>query len=125
LTLSACTSQPNESTLYYKDYDCDRLAMELNRVDRQIVALHDQLNKKTDDDVVEIMPFWATPFSLEGGDGPVFLEREDEPEVKEYAHLKGEKEAIETVAIHNKCGIAFKQLAEAVPSTSTVAGNKY
>jgi len=58
---------------------------------------------------------WPTLFFLEGGDGP---------EAQEYGRLKGEKEAIESVAIHSKCGIAFKPLEEVAPSKPTSAENK-
>ncbi|PIW27264.1 MAG: metal ABC transporter ATP-binding protein [Rhodospirillales bacterium CG15_BIG_FIL_POST_REV_8_21_14_020_66_15] len=125
LTLSACASQPNEisaqniSTLQYKDYDCDQLAMESDRIDRRIGELHGQLKKKADDDAVQmgvgLVLLWPTLFFLEGGDGP---------EAQEYGRLKGEKEAIETVAIHNKCGIAFKPLEEVAPSKPTTEANK-
>ncbi len=120
--LSACASQPNEipaqsvSTLSYKDYDCDQLAMEADRVNRRVSELYANLKKTADGDAMQmgvgLVLFWPALFFLEGGDGP---------EAQEYARLKGERQAIETVAIRRKCDIEFQPLE---PAATTAAAAK-
>ncbi len=117
--LSACASQPNEipaqsvSTLIYKDYDCDQLAMEADRVNRRVGELYTSLKKTADGDAMQmgvgLVLFWPALFFLEGGDGP---------EAQEYARLKGERQAIETVAIRRKCDIRFQPIE---PQSDAVA----
>ena len=117
--LSACASQPNEipaqsvSTLSYKDYDCDQLAMEADRVNQRTGELYASLKKTADGDAMQmgvgLVLFWPALFFLEGGDGP---------QAQEYARLKGEREAIETVAVRRKCDIRFEPLEPAVPANA-------
>jgi len=116
--LSACASQPNKiasqsvSTLAYKDYSCDQLAMEADRVDRRAGELYASLKDTADGDAMQmgvgLVLFWPTLFFLEGGDGP---------EAQEYARLKGERQAIETVAVRRTCDIEFKPLEPVVDAT--------
>jgi len=121
--LTACASQPNKiprqsvSTLAYKDYSCDQLAMEADRVDRRTGELYASLKDTADGDAMQmgvgLILFWPTLFFLEGGDGP---------EAQEYARLKGERQAIETVAVRRACAIEFKPLEPAVDAA--VDGNE-
>ena len=117
--LAACASQPNKipaqsvSTLSYKDYDCDQLSMEADRVNRRVGELYSSLKKTADGDAVQmgvgLVLFWPALFFLEGGDGP---------EAQEYARMKGERQAIETVAIRRKCDIQFQPLEPAVNASA-------
>lgn len=45
---------------------------------------------------VGMILFWPTLFFLEGGDGP---------EAAEYSRLKGEKGALEKIAVQKECGL--------------------
>ena len=111
LVLTGCASQPTKiaaqdvSPLLYKDYDCDQLVAESHRISRRVHTLHAQLKSTADADAAQmgigLVLFWPTLLFLEGGDGP---------EAQEYARLKGERDAIETVSIQKKCGIEFKPL---------------
>ena len=106
--LSACATAPDKigaasvSTLQYQDYSCKQIGMELDRVERKTNEIYYRLDKKASDDnaqmAVGMLLFWPTLFFLEGSDGP---------EATEYARLKGEVEALETVAARKKCSIAF------------------
>ena len=100
----SCASQPESmeaayvSPLKYKDYDCDQIMMEMNYVSDRTVTLYERLNKKADDDAVQmgvgLVLFWPALFFLEGGDGP---------EASEYTQLKGEFEALRDVSVQKKC----------------------
>lgn len=109
--LVGCASQPEDiqtsyvSTMQYANYDCQQLAMESDRISRRVSELYGNLKKKADNDAVQmgvgLVLFWPTLFFLEGGDGP---------EAQEYARLKGDRDALEKVAVQRKCGIEFKPL---------------
>ncbi len=103
--MAGCASSPDKiqasyvSPLQYKDYDCDQIAGELERVSRRANELYGSLKKTSDNDnaqmAVGMILFWPALFFLEGGDGP---------EAAEYGRLKGERDALEKVAIQKKCG---------------------
>ena len=107
LIVTGCASNPDKiqtsyvSPLQYKDYDCDQISGELERVSRRANDLHGSLKKTSDNDdaqmAVGVVLFWPALFFLEGGDGP---------EAIEYSRLKGEREALEKVAIKEKCDIS-------------------
>lgn len=102
--VAGCASSPDKiqtsyvSPMQYKDYDCDQLAGELERVTRRANELHGSLKKTADNDnaqmAVGMVLFWPALFFLEGGDGP---------EAAEYGRLKGERDALEKNAIQKKC----------------------
>ncbi|MFN3545733.1 MAG: hypothetical protein ACK4UX_12870 [Thiobacillus sp.] len=108
LILAGCASSPDKiqtsyvSPLQYKDYDCDQVAGELERVSRRANELYGSLKKTSDNDTAQMavgmILFWPALFLLEGGDGP---------EAAEYARLKGERDALEKVAIQKKCDPAI------------------
>ena len=120
MLLTACATQPDNiaassvSTLQYQGYSCKQLGLELDRVERKANTLYHSLDKKAGDDsaqmAVGMILFWPTLFFLEGGDGP---------EAAEYARLKGELEALETVSIRKKCGLAFPSAAPAKKKDET------
>jgi len=102
--LSSCASSPDNlstsyvSTMQYKDYDCDQISSELERVSRQAQNLYAKLKKSSDNDNIQmgvgLVLFWPTLFFLEGGDGA---------EATEYSRLKGERDALEKAGIEKKC----------------------
>ncbi len=118
-----CASSPDKiktayvSPLQYKDYNCNQVAGEMERVSRRVNELHGGLKKKANTDsaqmAVGVLLLWPTLFFLEGGDGP---------EAQEYARLKGENEALEKVAIQKECSvITKKEVPSDEPKDNTIA----
>lgn len=111
MAISACASQPEDigstsvSTLQYQHYTCRQVALESDRINRRVHELYKSLDEKADNDgaqmAVGLILFWPALFFLEGGDGP---------EAVEYSRLKGEREAIEKVAVQKECDIEFPPL---------------
>ena len=105
-----CASQPDKlqsqyvSPLQYKDYDCEQIEQELETVSNRVTTLYTDLKKKADGDsaqmAVGMIIFWPALFFLEGGDGP---------EANEYSRLRGEKAALDEIAVHKKCPIDLDQ----------------
>jgi len=103
--LSACATSPNKiaaqyvSPTQYKDYDCDELGAEMSRVSRRVSALQGSLDKEASEDKVAmgvgLVLFWPALFFIDG----------DSPEGAEYARLKGEFEAMQTMSRQKKCNI--------------------
>ena len=104
LMLGGCASSPDKMTaayvspMQYRDYDCNQIAGELQRVTRRAQELYGHLDKTASNDnaqmAVGMVLFWPALFFLEGGDGP---------EAAEYSRLKGERDALEQVAIQKHC----------------------
>ena len=107
LVLSACATSPDKissayvSPMVYKEYDCNQLIGELQRVTRVANERYGVLKKQSDNDnaqmAVGMLLFWPALFFLEGGDGP---------EAAEYARLKGERDALEQAAIQKRCDLS-------------------
>jgi len=104
-----CASKPEDiktqyvSPMLYKDYDCEQLAVEKNRIDREIGILYESLKNRANKDTAQAVGaviFWPFLFALEGGDGP---------EAIEYGRLRGQAKAIQEVSIRKKCGIDFSK----------------
>jgi len=118
LSLAACASQPDKiqtasvSTLQYKDHNCDQLAMEADRVSTRTNELYHNLKKTADNDEVQmgvgLLLLWPTLFFLDG----------DGHEAQEYSRLKGERDAIEKVAILKSCTVKFQPLTKQAESKS-------
>ena len=104
--LLGCATAPEKlptsyvSPLQYKDYSCDQIGMEMQRVSRKVAELRGTLDKEASTDTAQmgigLVLFWPALFFLEGGDGV---------NASQYSHLKGEFEALEQVAIQKECGI--------------------
>ena len=104
--LVGCATAPEKlgttyvSPLQYKDYTCDQIGMEMQRVSRKVVELRGTLDKDASTDQVQmgigLILFWPALFFLEGGDGA---------NAAQYSQLKGEFEALEQVAIQKNCDI--------------------
>lgn len=115
VTIAGCASSPDKiaaqsvSTLPYEQYNCQQVGAELDRVNRRASELHGSLQKTASNDnaqmAVGMILFWPALFFLEGGDGP---------EAAEYGRIKGEKDALERVAIRKECGIAHKPNEQSV-----------
>ena len=106
LTLSGCATAPDRlpvasvSDVQYASYSCDQIAQDSARVSRRETELHALLKTKADNDVAQAVVgavlFWPALFALEGGDGA---------EAMEYSRVKGERIALERVAVERNCGI--------------------
>ena len=106
LALCGCASDPRKiasvsvSTYQYKDYSCDMIFAETERISRRLQVLYNSLKKEANADTAQmavgLLILWPTLFFLEGGDGP---------EAAEFARLKGEYEALEKVAIRKGCEV--------------------
>ena len=104
--LVGCATAPEKlgttyvSPLQYKDYTCDQIGMEMQRVSRKVAELRGTLDKDASNDAAQmgigLILFWPALFFLEGGDGV---------NASQYSHLKGEFEALEQVAIQKNCSI--------------------
>ena len=85
------------SPLQYHKYDCDQIAMEMERVTRHLSIVHGKLKRRRAKDTknmtVGIILFWPSLFYIKG----------DGPDATEFARLKGSLEALEQVAIQKKC----------------------
>ena len=121
--MAACATQPEEiatayvSPLHYKNFDCDQLELEAERVSRRALELHANLKDTADTDEAQmgigLILFWPALFFLEGGDGA---------EAMEYARIKGERDAIEKRSIKQKCAIEFQKTAAATSGIDQQAG---
>ena len=106
MLLVGCATAPEKlgstyvSPLQYKDYTCDQIGMEMQRVSRKVAELRGTLAKDASNDAAQmgigLVLFWPALFFLEGGDGV---------NAAQYSQLKGEFEALEQVAIQKNCGI--------------------
>ena len=104
--LVGCATAPEKlgatyvSPLQYKDYTCDQIGMEMQRVSRKVAELRGTLDKDASNDAAQmgigLILFWPALFFLEGGDGV---------QAAQYSRLKGEFEALEQVAIQKNCNI--------------------
>ena len=103
--LAGCASGPEKigaayiSPLQYESYDRQQIAAELDRVNCRISELEGRLKKRADDDAAKVAwgvgVFWPVLLFVQG----------DGPDAQEYARLKGERDALERVAIQ-KSGLS-------------------
>lgn len=117
--MAGCASAPSEieaayvSPLQYQGYTCSQIEMELRRVGRRVAELQTSLEAEAGADTGQmaagLIIFWPALFFLEGGDGPA---------AQEYAYLKGQRNALEDVAIGKDCGITVVESQVAVRAPS-------
>lgn len=110
LCLTACATAPDKiaaadvSPLQYQGYSCKQIGAELGRIEKKVNTLYYKLDKTASNDNAQmgvgLILFWPTLFFLEGGDGA---------EAAEYARMKGEIDALESVSIQKNCGIKFPE----------------
>jgi hypothetical protein len=121
VAMSACASNPDNisstyvSPIQYSDYSCKQISLEMANVTRRVSELHGSLDKEASADnaqmAVGLVLFWPALFFLEGGDGP---------QAAEYARLKGEREALETVAVQKNCDPNMMPKFEAIEAPKPV-----
>tara|TARA_A100001015_G_C14509014_1_gene525889 strand:- start:77 stop:523 length:447 start_codon:yes stop_codon:yes gene_type:complete len=101
-----CATKPEKiaasyvSPLKYKDYDEEMIILEMDYVGKRTNELYHSLKKEASNDsaqmAIGLVLFWPALLFLEGGDGT---------EAAEYARLKGEFEALRTVAVQKKISL--------------------
>ncbi len=106
----SCASNPNSistayvSPLQYSNYDCDQIGLEQIVIERRITQLYSALRKDAGFDGAQaalgVVLFPPLLLALEGGDGPV---------AGEYALMKGQYEALQTVSVQKKCDLTFAE----------------
>jgi hypothetical protein len=117
VNLAACAAAPDKiqanyvSPVEYSNLDCDQIRSELFRVSSQVRVLTGQQRRKhTNDQVamgVGLVLFWPALFFLVGGD------KRDQ-----LAELKGQYDALNSVAITKKCAVADEIKAEQAAQAS-------
>lgn len=118
-SMMGCATNPDKiqassiSTLQFKDYTCSQIQGELDRVNNRVSELYKSLDEEATNDAAQMtigmVLFWPALFFLEGGDGP---------EAAEFARLKGEREAMEKVAVQKECSI--KTATSTQPATPKI-----
>ena len=86
----------------YKDYDCDQIALEGASIESRVNSLYASLDNASSKDkrntAIGAILFWPTLFFIDG----------DSPEGSEYSQLKGDYQALRTVAVQKKCELELK-----------------
>lgn len=101
LAVSACASSPDNissqfvSPVLYEGYSCDQIKMDLIRIDSRVTVLTGQQRRRASQDAWAVggaLIFWPALFFLMRGD-----------KADELGRLKGEYEALTTVAQQKRC----------------------
>ncbi|MFZ9695911.1 MAG: tetratricopeptide repeat protein [Chitinophagaceae bacterium] len=86
--------------IQYQSYDCEQIQAALIRISARVADLTGQLNKAANNDkwltTAGVIIFWPALFALGG----------DEEKEAQLARLKGEYEALQSVAATKKCGFS-------------------
>jgi hypothetical protein len=108
IIVASCATAPKDisatyvSPLKYKDYDCDQIALEGASIESRVNFLYASLDNSAKADkrntAISALLFWPTLFFIDG----------DSPQGAEYAQLKGEYQALRTVAVQKKCALELK-----------------
>jgi hypothetical protein len=108
ILLASCASSASDisasyvSPMKYSNYDCDQITMERDNIERRVNYLYYSVEKRAKADktsmAVGMILFWPALFFLKG----------DSPEAAEYARMKGEYEAIQSMAVQKKCNVTFE-----------------
>jgi hypothetical protein len=115
ILFSGCSTAPqNISTTYvspmqYKNYDCDQLVAEAERIKVRVSQLNERLSQASGSDKVMtgvgLVLFWPILFALGG----------TKAEEAEFARLKGEYEAVQKASVEKKCTNIIETLPTAPP----------
>lgn len=103
--LSSCAKSPESiapaytSPLTYKGLGCNQIAQELGRVDNALVQSYTQQRNARSNDTMGVILLGLPVSSLSGGNV-----------ADQVAKLKGEKEALEKLAVQKNCSIEFKSI---------------
>jgi hypothetical protein len=85
------------SPMQYHSYDCNQIAAEVARIQVRVSQLGGRLDEAASNDKalmgVGLVLFWPALFALGG----------TKQQEAEYAHLKGEYDALQQAAIQKKC----------------------
>ena len=101
LTVGACASSPDNisgqfvSPVLYEGYSCDQIRSDLIRIDGRVTTLTGQQRRRASQDAWAVggaIIFWPALFFLMRGD-----------KADELGRLKGEYEALTTVARQKQC----------------------
>ena len=113
--LFGCATPPEKiatayvSPLQYEEYNCKQIADEGQRLTEHVTELQSSLQQEASHDStkmgVGLILFWPTLFFIHG----------DGPQAAEYARLKGERDALEQVAMKKECGDVVPKIAAAAP----------
>jgi len=106
--LVSCASSASDITAAYvspakySNYDCQQIALEKDNIERRVNELYFAVEQRAKNDRVSMgvgmVLFWPALFFLKG----------DSPEAAEYSRMKGEYEAIQSVAVMKKCDVIFQ-----------------
>ena len=124
ILLIGCASGASEisasyvSPAKYSSYDCDQINLERDSIERRVNELYYAVEQRAKNDRVSMgvgmVLFWPALFFLKG----------DSPEASEYARMKGEYEAIQTIAVQKKCDIVFeKDLMDSIDASKNDPNN--
>jgi len=98
------------SPLQYQNYDCDQIAAEAARIQVRVSQTGGRLDEAASNDQAitgaGIVLFWPALFFLGG----------TKQQEAEYARLRGEYDALQSVAIAKKCPGAVPNLVPAKPA---------
>jgi hypothetical protein len=98
------------SPLQYQNYDCDQIAAEAARIQVRVSQTGGRLDEAAQNDqgltAVGIVLFWPSLFFLGG----------TKQQEAEYARLRGEYDALQSVAIAKKCQSVVPSPAPAKPA---------
>ena len=107
VTLIGCSSPPEQisptyvSPVQYQSYSCDQLDSEITRINEKVIEVSGLQQKDAGKDAVVtavgLVLFWPALFFLA-----------DDDHSYELARLKGEYDAITSVAVEKKCDVAEK-----------------
>ena len=103
--LSGCATRAEKisanyvSPLQYQGYSCNQIRQEMLRVNRKVMEITGQQNKEANKDAwalgIGMVLFWPALFFMMGDD-----------KKEELSRLKGEYEALESMAIQKECNVA-------------------
>ncbi len=126
ITLSGCSTASKDissayiSPLQYKDYNCDQLTAEMQRVASRVSEIGGRLDQAAANDKaitgVGMILFWPALFALGG----------TKQQEADYARLKGEYDAINQASIQKDCklNVEIKQAAQAQSSSKADVAKK-
>ncbi len=113
--ISACSTASKDisatyiSPLQYKDYNCDQLTAEMQRVAQRVTEIGGRLDQAASNDKtitgVGVILFWPALFALGG----------TKQQEADYARLRGEYDAINQAAIQKDCKLTI----QAKPAVAT------
>jgi hypothetical protein len=126
ICVAGCATSPNKisaayvSPLKYQNYDCQQIGWEQANIERRTNQLYHRLKGRNTSDkwMMGLGLFVAWPALL-------FMKGNNGAENTEYAQLKGDYEALRTVAVQRRCELAFSSdLATTVssPAASSASG---